>query len=162
MLRTLCLALLVAAAAGAAAGPRPSAFAAPLRPRAALLARRAAAATASMMASPLSNPSKGAPAGPAVLERKPADPVSKVRPRGKGGKKFKVLLFNDNANTREYVAEILMGIGLTEGEAFEVMMKAHRAGMGVVGVWVLELAEGYCAQLTGAGLIANIAPVDDE
>lgn len=65
------------------------------------------------------------------------------------GKKHKLLLFNDNVNRREYVARILVQTipELQQADAYVVMQKAHKQGMAVVGVWVFEIAEAYCAQL---------------
>lgn len=80
------------------------------------------------------------------------------------GKKFKLILFNDNVNRREYVAKVLMANvpGLTQANAYHVMQKAHKHGMAVVGVWVFELAEAYCNALKTNGLIASVEEVDDD
>merc|ERR1712085_40111 len=51
-------------------------------------------------------------------------------------------------NKREFVAKCLMVICLLkEGDAYEVMMKAHREGVGVVGTYNYEKAEAYCEGL---------------
>jgi len=79
------------------------------------------------------------------------------------GKKFKLLLFNDNVNKREYVARVLVG-GIpdySQADAYQVMQKAHQHGMAVVGVWVFELAEAYCDKLKMGGLIVSVTEVDD-
>merc|ERR1719502_1562496 len=48
-------------------------------------------------------------------------------------KKYKVLLFNDNVNRREYVARVLCGSipGMSQADAYLVMQKAHKQGMAV-------------------------------
>ncbi|EOD40356.1 hypothetical protein EMIHUDRAFT_69753, partial [Emiliania huxleyi CCMP1516] len=70
--------------------------------------------------------------------------------------KFKLLLFNDTMNKREYVARILQQSvpGLTAADAYLIMQKAHKSGMAVVGVF--ELAEAYCDLLKAGGLIASV------
>jgi len=96
-----------------------------------------------------------APAKPDI-QLAPTEP--KQDPNSNAGKKFKLLLFNDNVNRREYVAKILQASvpGLTQADAYVVMQKAHKSGMAVVGVWVFELAEAYCDSLKAGGLIAAV------
>lgn len=50
---------------------------------------------------------------------------------------------------------------LTQADAYVVMQKAHKSGMAVVGVWVFELAEAYCAQLKSGGLISSVTEESD-
>ncbi|CAM9909384.1 unnamed protein product [Ascophyllum nodosum] len=75
--------------------------------------------------------------------------------------KFKVLLFNDNGNTREYVSRSLVQVvGLPEEEAFRIMQHANDHGMAQVGIWHQEMADAYCTSLKDRGLITDTAPVD--
>jgi len=78
------------------------------------------------------------------------------------GKKYKLLLFNDNVNRREYVARVLVQNipEMKQADAYLVMQKAHKSGMAVVGIWVFEMAEAYCAGLKSGGLIASITEED--
>ena len=78
-------------------------------------------------------------------------------------KKYKLILFNDNVNRREYVARILVQTipELQQADAYLVMQKAHKQGMAVVGVWVFEIAEAYCSNLKSGGLIASVAEESD-
>merc|ERR1712007_113508 len=63
---------------------------------------------------------------------------------------------------REYVARCLMTVCLLkEADAYQVMMKAHADGVAVVGTYLFETAETYCARLKAKGLSANIIPVDN-
>ena len=73
----------------------------------------------------------------------PATPDSARATSPKGGKKYKLLLFNDNVNRREYVAKILVQSvpDVTSADAYAIMQKAHKSGLAVVGTWVLELCE---------------------
>ena len=76
----------------------------------------------------------------------------------KNAPKFKLLLFNDNVNRREYVAKVLVAHipGMKQANAYQVMQQAHQNGMAVVGVWTFEVAEMYCEELKAGGLIASV------
>ena len=78
-------------------------------------------------------------------------------------KKYKLLLFNDNVNKREYVAKVLTTTipDFSQADAYVVMQKAHQSGMAVVGVWVFELAEAYCDGLRARALICSVTEEDD-
>ncbi len=78
-------------------------------------------------------------------------------------KKYKLLLFNDNVNKREYVAKVLTTTipDFSQADAYVVMQKAHQSGMAVVGVWVFELAEAYCDGLKARALICSVTEEDD-
>ena len=70
---------------------------------------------------------------------------------------FQVVLFNDEMNTREYVARVLVVVcNLSEGDAYGIMEKAHRDGYAVVGVWGAEVAEMYTEMLKAKGLQADM------
>ena len=57
-------------------------------------------------------------------------------------KRFKVLLHNDDYTTMEFVVMILEDIfNKTEVEAHEIMLKVHKEGVGVCGIYCLEVAE---------------------
>jgi len=91
----------------------------------------------------------------------PANPDQQKAPQK--GKKWKLLLFNDNVNKREYVARVLVSSvpDFSQADAYKVMQKAHQNGMAVVGVWVFEVAEAYCDKLKQGGLIASVTEEDD-
>lgn len=84
----------------------------------------------------------------AVLERPKLDP----------GKKYKVLLFNDEKNTREYVIDTLIKVipGMSGPKAKEITAEAHNNGMAIVGIWMFELAEAYSDLLRAAGLRSDV------
>lgn len=55
---------------------------------------------------------------------------------------FKVLLLNDDYTTMEFVVEILIQVFSKSLEAAtEIMLNVHHQGMGVCGVYPLEIAE---------------------
>lgn len=76
--------------------------------------------------------------------------------------KYKLLLFNDNVNRREFVARVLCNAipDLKQADAYVIMQKAHKNGMAVVGVWVFETAEMYNDLLRTGGLISSITEAD--
>lgn len=55
---------------------------------------------------------------------------------------FKVLLFNDDYTTMDFVVEVLRSVfHKSESEAFAVMLAVHRTGFGVCGIYTAEVAE---------------------
>mmetsp|Transcript_12683 Transcript_12683/g.16229 ORF Transcript_12683/g.16229 Transcript_12683/m.16229 type:complete len:157 (+) Transcript_12683:86-556(+) len=74
-----------------------------------------------------------------------------------------VRLYNDPMNKREFVARCLTEIcSLDDGEAYNVMMKAHQVGIAVIGNYHQEMAELYKMRLSGEGLLIDMVPADDE
>jgi ATP-dependent Clp protease adaptor protein ClpS len=56
--------------------------------------------------------------------------------------RFKVLLFNDDFTPMEFVVVILEKIfGKGPSAATQIMLQIHKTGLGVAGVYVLEVAE---------------------
>ncbi|MBF0299028.1 MAG: ATP-dependent Clp protease adapter ClpS [Oligoflexia bacterium] len=63
-------------------------------------------------------------------------------------KKYKVLLHNDDYTTMEFVVLILQKIfHKSLQEAQEIMLKVHRQGVGVCGVYGYEVAETKVMQV---------------
>lgn len=55
---------------------------------------------------------------------------------------FKVLLLNDDYSTMEFVIEVLVAVfhkGIEE--AMSIMLKVHREGRGICGIYPYEIAE---------------------
>ena len=64
----------------------------------------------------------------------------------------KVILLNDDYTPREFVVTVLKSVfRMTEDEAFNVMMTAHRRGACVVAVYTRDVAETKATQATDAG-----------
>jgi ATP-dependent Clp protease adaptor protein ClpS len=113
-------------------------------------------------------------AGPATLEPPPVEEkvIEKVEKKNEESVESKqsykrggwaVRLFNDPMNKREFVALCLSKIvGLSDGQAYQVMMQAHKNGVAVVGRFDLERAELYKTALNDNGLTCDMVPVDDE
>ena len=61
---------------------------------------------------------------------------------------YKVLLLNDDYTPMEFVVRVLMGVfGKSEAEATQVMLMVHNEGVGVCGIYTLELAEAKADQV---------------
>jgi ATP-dependent Clp protease adaptor protein ClpS len=55
---------------------------------------------------------------------------------------YRVLLFNDDFTTKEFVVQILMDVfGKSQAEAVQLMWRVHHKGVGVAGIYPLEIAE---------------------
>lgn len=66
----------------------------------------------------------------------------KERTRTKKPPLYKVLLHNDDYTTKEFVVWILQSIfQRSEGEAVRIMAHVHNSGVGIAGIYTLEVAE---------------------
>ncbi len=93
-------------------------------------------------------PREGPPSRPPG--RPPADPsreadrgvATKQRPKVDRPPRFKVILYNDDYTPMEFVVQVLEKVfGKSPSAATQIMLQIHRSGMGVAGVYVLEVAE---------------------
>jgi ATP-dependent Clp protease adaptor protein ClpS len=67
-------------------------------------------------------------------------------------KLHKVILINDDYTPREFVVAVLMAeFRMTDGQASQVMLTAHRRGSCVVGVFAKDIAETKATRATEAG-----------
>ncbi len=56
--------------------------------------------------------------------------------------RFKVILFNDDYTPMEFVVALLESVfGKSPTEATQLMLQIHRTGLGIAGLYVLEIAE---------------------
>ena len=56
--------------------------------------------------------------------------------------RFKVVLYNDDYTPMEFVVRLLESVfGKSPAESNQLMLRIHRSGSGVAGVYVLEIAE---------------------
>lgn len=79
-------------------------------------------------------------------------PRSKTRPKTKRPRLHKVILLNDDYTPREFVVAVLMAVfGISEPQAYKVMMTAHRRGACVVAVYTRDVAETKASEATEAG-----------
>ncbi|MEN8181391.1 MAG: ATP-dependent Clp protease adaptor ClpS [Myxococcota bacterium] len=68
--------------------------------------------------------------------------VTEKRPKVTRPPKFKVILYNDDYTPMEFVVGVLEQI-FSKGptEATQLMLQIHNAGLGIAGVYVLQVAE---------------------
>lgn len=66
----------------------------------------------------------------------------KVRPKAVPPRRYKVLFHNDDYTTMEFVVEVLKKFfHKNDTEAVFIMLKVHRTGSGVAGVYTRDVAE---------------------
>ena len=100
---------------------------------------------------------------PATKEFKQVSKSSEKESTPSNSKGWAVRLYNDPMNKREFVARCLTEVcALSDGAAYQCMMKAHQFGLAVIGEYHLEMAELYKASLTEHGLMVDMVPVDDD
>lgn len=74
------------------------------------------------------------------------DVATKSRAQPKRPPRFKVILYNDDYTPMEFVVHVLEKVfGKSPSAATQIMLQIHRGGMGVAGVYVLEVAETKAA-----------------
>jgi ATP-dependent Clp protease adaptor protein ClpS len=79
-------------------------------------------------------------------------PKTKVRTQVERPRLYKVILVNDDFTPRDFVVMILKAeFGMTEDEAYKVMITAHRRGVCVVAVFTRDVAETKATRATDAG-----------
>jgi ATP-dependent Clp protease adaptor protein ClpS len=75
----------------------------------------------------------------------------KVLPKTARPRLHKVILLNDDYTPRDFVVLILKGeFGMTESQAYRVMITAHRRGACVVAVYTKDIAESKATRATDA------------
>jgi len=68
--------------------------------------------------------------------------ATKERSKSARPPRFKVLLYNDDYTPMEFVVQVLEKIfSKSPSAATQIMLQIHRGGVGVGGVYVLEVAE---------------------
>ena len=69
----------------------------------------------------------------------------------KSPKMYKVLLLNDDYTSMDFVVNILMKIfHKSQQEAYEIMLRIHKDGSGLCGVYTYEIAETKVSQVINA------------
>jgi ATP-dependent Clp protease adaptor protein ClpS len=77
---------------------------------------------------------------------------TKVRTKVERPRLYKVILVNDDFTPREFVVMILKAeFGMTEDQAYKVMLTAHQRGVCVVAVFTKDVAETKATRATDAG-----------
>ena len=79
-------------------------------------------------------------------------PRTKVLPKVKRPPLHKVILLNDDYTPREFVVVVLKAVfRMSEEQAYNVMMTAHRKGACVIAVYAKDVAETKATRATEAG-----------
>ena len=80
--------------------------------------------------------------------RREGEVATRTRQRLARPPRFKVLLYNDDYTPMQFVVAILEQIfGKGPSEATAIMLAIHKSGLGVAGVYTLEVAETKVAQV---------------
>ncbi len=96
----------------------------------------------SRAADPPPTPPGGGSGDPRLDPRREGGVATRTRRKTARPDRYKVLLFNDDYTPMEFVVAILENIfGKGPSEATQIMLKIHTGGLGVAGVYVLEVAE---------------------
>ena len=97
---------------------------------------------------PLNHPRPGTMSDPRT--RKQGGVGLKSRPRTKRPQRFRVLLYNDDYTTMEFVVVILESIFKhSPAEAVSIMLDVHNSGRGTAGVYPFEVAESKVLDVHG-------------
>ncbi|CAK0744878.1 specificity factor for ClpA-ClpP chaperone-protease complex [uncultured Gammaproteobacteria bacterium] len=74
--------------------------------------------------------------------------VTKTRPKTKKPSMYKVFMLNDDYTPMEFVIHALERFfNKTRDEATEIMLHVHRRGVGLCGVYTLDVAETKATQV---------------
>jgi ATP-dependent Clp protease adaptor protein ClpS len=69
---------------------------------------------------------------------------------------YKVLLFNDDYTTMEFVVEVLIFVfNKSTEEAVNIMLNVHRKGIGICGIYIYEVAESKMGKVHALSLENN-------
>ena len=87
------------------------------------------------------------PQGPGA-PREGEDVDVKIRPKSVTPRRYKVIFHNDDYTTQEFVTLVLIQFfHKSEAEATHIMLKVHRMGSGVAGVYTRDVAETKVAKV---------------
>ncbi len=81
--------------------------------------------------------------GPSTLDpRREGGVATAIREKVSRPERYKVILYNDDYTPMEFVVAMLENVfGKGPSAATQIMLQIHNAGLGVAGVYVLEVAE---------------------
>lgn len=95
--------------------------------------------------------------------------VEEARPQLKKPPMYKVVLFNDDYTPMDFVVELLeLFFSLTREQATGVMLRVHKEGKAVCGVYTRDVAETKAAQVSQFAqgnehpLLCEIEPAEDD
>mmetsp|Transcript_13748 Transcript_13748/g.29539 ORF Transcript_13748/g.29539 Transcript_13748/m.29539 type:complete len:245 (+) Transcript_13748:1-735(+) len=118
---------------------------------------------AAVSASVLDGPSTPVLDRPSTIERQSQDKSKSTDREMHPNGDWILRIYNDNINTREYVAVCLVQVvGLCESRAYYTMQDAHHNGIAKVGEYNQEVAECYEEQLIDRGVMCDVVSADGE
>jgi ATP-dependent Clp protease adaptor protein ClpS len=92
------------------------------------------------------------PARKLLMGQAVTKPRTKVLPKTKRPPLHKVILLNDDYTPREFVVLVLKAVfRMSEEQAYNVMMTAHRKGACVIAVYARDVAETKATEATELG-----------
>ncbi len=84
------------------------------------------------------------------------DPGTALKDRVEKPRNFKVLLYNDDYTTMEFVIWVLIEVfRKSQIEATRIMLTVHRSGKGVAGIYSKEIAETKASLAMGHATAAG-------
>jgi ATP-dependent Clp protease adaptor protein ClpS len=96
----------------------------------------------SVMANDPSGPGGGGPGTRDPQREREGGVATRERAEVVRPERFKVILYNDDYTPMEFVVAVLEQIfGKGPAQATQIMLQIHKTGLGVAGVFVLEVAE---------------------
>jgi ATP-dependent Clp protease adaptor protein ClpS len=92
--------------------------------------------------------SPSGPDGPSDQREREGGVATRTRSKTARPQRYKVLLYNDDYTPMEFVVGLLeQAFGKSPAAATQIMLAIHRTGLGVAGVFVLEIAETKVASV---------------
>lgn len=83
-------------------------------------------------------------------------PRTRTKPKTERPRLHKVILVNDDFTPREFVVKVLKAeFRVSEDQAYNIMITAHRRGVCVVAVFTKDVAETKATRATDAGRAAG-------
>lgn len=84
-----------------------------------------------------------------AIKQQSSTVLAPERAKTKPPRMYKVLLFNDDYTTMDFVIEVLQRFfAMSRERALQIMLKVHSEGSAVCGVYTLDVAETKVAQVS--------------
>jgi len=84
-----------------------------------------------------------------AIKHQSSSVLAPERAKTKPPRLYKVVLYNDDYTTMEFVIEVLQRFfSMNRERAFQIMLKVHNEGSAVCGVYSLDVAETKVAQVS--------------
>lgn len=95
-----------------------------------------------------------------LIEEKREQRTPTTHQRQSRSESWELRIYNDNVNTRDFVARCLVQVtGMTELNAYRIMIQAQNNGFASVGQYNFEIAELYHIGMNSNGITSDLVPV---